>query len=717
MADEKKPSIYSDRTTIGSSNELDEYGVWVKSEAQVFSSLDDGPPDITDEFSEDPDSSDLSIPEMSIPNLDISEEIADEDNLPDDEDFSDILSIPDLEDEALEAGENSLDGFFQDEDIVESGAHEEKMEFAGDDAPVKLDDDEIFLDKEEFSETPFIDSDGDDLTLEDQSLPLDSSDILFKEGLDDSFSRETADLAIFENSLDSIEFEDDIPELSDEAKKEGFTEIAIEKFLDDTISSDISLEEDGEFLENGEIQDESLSNLSDINPEEQEEASMINSAAQEEKSGASDLSTQLLMRIADELSSIRSELSGLKEEFKFIREDYPLQDRPVQVHREDGQNKGFFDEEEDEKIALTGDELDNILNTAHFTEETGEDATEKMSDSFSFDDFNGSSINNESFSDNEPSTEIDMEQEPADGYPLSSQPDIITDQEEKKAAESFLDEDAGDIEISFDDDESIDLSGEDFLNETGTEQAENDEFDLENTENIIEEGQEKLEKFREEGVEPITGRPAPEEENFLISDPHAALDEEISFDDEEIDMSQAVIDEPDLSSEIVENPVEEPSLENLSLNLELEDEKAPDEISLDNISFEETPEEEQEEISLSIEGEFEADAFVSDMPVEYSVEEEDHAVPEGFVVDAEDTQIPPIAGGGETEAAAVSARKSDDDRAKGSSLPANLQQELKTVLSYMDQLLESLPDDKIEEFAQSEYFDTYKKLFKELGLT
>jgi hypothetical protein len=34
----------------------------------------------------------------------------------------------------------------------------------------------------------------------------------------------------------------------------------------------------------------------------------------------------------------------------------------------------------------------------------------------------------------------------------------------------------------------------------------------------------------------------------------------------------------------------------------------------------------------------------------------------------------------------------------------------------MDQLLESLPDDKIEEFARSEYFDTYKKLFKELGL-
>jgi hypothetical protein len=34
----------------------------------------------------------------------------------------------------------------------------------------------------------------------------------------------------------------------------------------------------------------------------------------------------------------------------------------------------------------------------------------------------------------------------------------------------------------------------------------------------------------------------------------------------------------------------------------------------------------------------------------------------------------------------------------------------------MDKLLEALPDEKIEEFAKSEYYDTYKKLFKELGL-
>ena len=45
-----------------------------------------------------------------------------------------------------------------------------------------------------------------------------------------------------------------------------------------------------------------------------------------------------------------------------------------------------------------------------------------------------------------------------------------------------------------------------------------------------------------------------------------------------------------------------------------------------------------------------------------------------------------------------------------------MKQEIKSVLSYMDQLLESLPEEKITEFAKSEQFETYKKLFTELGL-
>ncbi len=59
---------------------------------------------------------------------------------------------------------------------------------------------------------------------------------------------------------------------------------------------------------------------------------------------------------------------------------------------------------------------------------------------------------------------------------------------------------------------------------------------------------------------------------------------------------------------------------------------------------------------------------------------------------------------------------SDNNGKSTESISGDLREEIKSVLSYMDQLLESLPEDKITEFAQSEQFETYKKLFKELGL-
>lgn len=50
-------------------------------------------------------------------------------------------------------------------------------------------------------------------------------------------------------------------------------------------------------------------------------------------------------------------------------------------------------------------------------------------------------------------------------------------------------------------------------------------------------------------------------------------------------------------------------------------------------------------------------------------------------------------------------------------IPQNMRDEIKSVLAYMDQLLENLPEEKIVEFAQSEHFPVYKKLFTELGLS
>jgi len=52
----------------------------------------------------------------------------------------------------------------------------------------------------------------------------------------------------------------------------------------------------------------------------------------------------------------------------------------------------------------------------------------------------------------------------------------------------------------------------------------------------------------------------------------------------------------------------------------------------------------------------------------------------------------------------------------GGQVPDKLKHDVKSVLLYLDQLLASLPEEKIEEFASSEYYDTYKRLFDDLGL-
>jgi hypothetical protein len=51
-----------------------------------------------------------------------------------------------------------------------------------------------------------------------------------------------------------------------------------------------------------------------------------------------------------------------------------------------------------------------------------------------------------------------------------------------------------------------------------------------------------------------------------------------------------------------------------------------------------------------------------------------------------------------------------------SAIPSGIRNELRSAFSYMDRLLESLPEDKIEEFVKSEHFYIYKKLFEDLDL-
>jgi hypothetical protein len=167
---------------------------------------------------------------------------------------------------------------------------------------------------------------------------------------------------------------------------------------------------------------------------------------------------------------------------------------------------------------------------------------------------------------------------------------------------------------------------------------------------------------------------------------------------ENIDLTEAVIEEPDLGNFTLEEPqIEEPSIESIDIDLDLEDN-------------------------------FQAEEIV--LPIEAKEESFEEVIPEGFVVEsaheetassdlemteAIDLEPEPEMAADEVGSAPETAVQSAAE-AGSAALPQNLRQEVRAVLSYMDQLLESLPESKIEEFARSEYFDTYKKLFEELGI-
>ena len=54
--------------------------------------------------------------------------------------------------------------------------------------------------------------------------------------------------------------------------------------------------------------------------------------------------------------------------------------------------------------------------------------------------------------------------------------------------------------------------------------------------------------------------------------------------------------------------------------------------------------------------------------------------------------------------------------AAGADISGGVREDVRSVLAYLDQLLDALPPDKVREFAQSEHFTTYKKLFREFDL-
>ncbi len=56
------------------------------------------------------------------------------------------------------------------------------------------------------------------------------------------------------------------------------------------------------------------------------------------------------------------------------------------------------------------------------------------------------------------------------------------------------------------------------------------------------------------------------------------------------------------------------------------------------------------------------------------------------------------------------------ETAGGAQVGGPVREDVRSVLAYLDQLLDALPPEKVREFAQSRHFSTYKKLFREFDL-
>jgi len=594
MAGKTDPSIYDDRSTIGSSDELDEYGVWVKSEPQDLSSSlpeIEELPDIAgleDDGSELPDFSDFSASGSGSAGFSGSGAddfgLSDEElSLSDDLTLSEDLSLPEelsLTDELTPADEIDLsDELIASDEITLS----DELTSSNDlDLP-----EEISLSDDAGGNA---DEDDDDFPEDGFLGPLGGPDLEFQELPDDSV----------------------LPEGSAPAKKSGsgtYDEVSMDDFLEPESSDSAPKKID-------------FGNLDDVVEPERAGKS----------GGGSDLSNQLLMKIADELSSIKKELASLKTELSVVRGE-------AKAEASDAKSGSFFDAEDDEKIALTGDELDNILHTAD------DDDDEKIA-------LTGDELDNilhtadfieEAGSDEGLNDDLSFDEDTVESVSLSGETGFLSDQSDLIGQEDIVSE----LPEEADSEETIDISFED---------AAFPDFSEESSE---------LSELREMGIKPMT--PPPDDTSYLEADPLASA----PIDDETLDLSGAVIDEPDLSSQIVENPVMEPALDNISIDVDMEEPVLTEDSGSDDFVF---------EVEDTMELPVSQDEAVME-PVDFTAP--------GDSFDA----------GG------------DDD-----GIPSNLKVELKTVLSYMDQLLEALPEDKIEEFARSDYFETYKKLFEELGL-
>ncbi len=408
-----------------------------------------------------------------------------------------------------------------------------------------------------------------------------------------------------------------------------------EKEVEETEIPDTFDEEAASFLEND---DEKVAEVADSIT-----APILDEGELETEKPSTQM-TAIFSQIVTELSSLKDEIASLKNEFETLKNE--KQPENLKLESNDSGNEGFFsNSDEDDTIALSKDEMDNILNTADIaqaekTEEKESEKTEATQENLS---------EPEELSSEEP----EFKEEPK-----------TTDETENLFGSA---DDVADIS-----DEDI-LSDDDFAMEFENAQPEN-----------IEEP--TLDDVDYTNISKETDLPeeisVPKNDDILVESSPTDLLETKDSENEGKNSSDSFDEDPFELSAV------EPSISET-----LTDEK------LDYLS--KTPEEAEQNVN-------------SEEVLELPESEETENAKENESAEEVETEKTEATQENISEPEELSSEEPETKESKD--ISDDLKTEIKSVLSYMDQLLENLPENKIAEFAQSEQFDTYKKLFKELGL-
>ena len=414
------------------------------------------------------------------------------------------------------------------------------------------------------------------------------------------------------------------------------------------------------------------------------------------------VNNELLEKIVSDLSGLKDEINSLKNDLAELKEKNTLDnissgqndgeqpaeseiELPVQSEPAEEPGGFFNSDEEDDTIALSGDELSNIVSNADFTEETAEPDTQ-------YDESTEETVTEE-----QPEQELpeDFSADFSNDTPFGGIEDTVIPDEEPDTGlsmdinEEILEEpNLDDIETNADIPEEIEIPKVDDIAETQDEEPDLDDILVESSSTDFMDSVTDSTNMQPdiEITEPVEPELA-EEEAAITKEEADDITSEYSADTTE--NTEPVLDEdvalelPEESSSDAENTAEE-STDDIFNETAIEDAQHTQDAMMNDI-MNEAPS---------------VDNALSEENVDY-LSKDNTVLSDDEAAVAESEPEP----------------SAETEQTDTSDLPSDIKEDVKSVLLYMDQLLENLPEDKIMEFAKSEQFTTYKKLFNELGLS